>query len=222
MTATVTIAAHVADRVALADGWLLWRDFAVRSAGFPIDGLSVFGPGDESARLRVVAREAAFREAMTWQNTAAVANALDKIGDAAGSSKARRREDVVASYWQRYCAKNDTIGFYGPLAWGRVADSPSSALHAHNGSLIRDRSVHLESWGVQTLATASNRGCASRSGRARKTTCESCSRNTRTRRCERAGWRRWRRSRMRSPGSCARTASSSPLRSPPSTRRSRA
>ena len=158
MTATANVPAHVAERVALADSWLLWRDFAVRSAGFPIDGLGVFGPGDESARLRAVARDPAFREAMTWQNPAAVANALDKLGDAAGSSTARRREDVVASYWQRYCAQNDTIGFYGPLAWGRVADWPSGALHAHSGSLIRRRSVHLETWAIQALAASIDPG----------------------------------------------------------------
>ena len=155
-TATASIPALVADRVALADGWLMWRDFAVRSAGFPIDGLDVLGPGDESARLRRAARDPAFREAMTWQNPAAVANALDKVAAGAGAatSKTRRREEVVASYWQRYCAKNDTIGFYGPLAWGRIVDAPAGALQAHSGRLVRERSVHLESWGVQTLAAS--------------------------------------------------------------------
>jgi integrase len=59
---TATMPARVAERVALGDDWLLWRDFAVRSAGFPVDGLDVFGLGDESARLRGVARDPAFRE----------------------------------------------------------------------------------------------------------------------------------------------------------------
>ncbi len=134
----------------------MWRDFAVRSAGFPVEGLAAFGPGDETFRLRDVARNATFREAMTWQNPAAVANALENVAADGGTltSKARRREDVVASYWQRYCAKNDTIGFFGPLAWGRIADPPALALHARSGGLVRERSVHLESWGVQTLAGA--------------------------------------------------------------------
>jgi hypothetical protein len=144
----------VAERVALDDDWLLWRDVALRSAGVPIDGLDAFGAGDEGPRLREVACDPAFREAMTWQNPAAVANALDRVaaGAATTTGRARRREDVVASYWQRYCAKNDTIGFYGPLAWGRIEDAPAPALHARSGGLIRERSVHLESWGVQTLA----------------------------------------------------------------------
>ncbi len=111
-------------RVRLCGGWELWRDFAVRSAGFPVSGLDAFGPGEESLRMRGVARDPVFQEAVTWQNPAAVDNAVTKVADGspAKPSQLRRREAVVASYWQRYCAKNDTIGFFGPLAWGRVAD----------------------------------------------------------------------------------------------------
>lgn len=151
---TAEVPAIEAHRVALGGDWLLWRDFAVRSAGFPIDGLAAFGAADESARLAKVARDPSLREAMTWQNPAAVANALDRIAEGGGgsTSKSRRREDVVASYWQRYCAKNDTIGFYGPLAWGRIVHTPTPAIRARSGDLIRERCVHLESWGVQTIA----------------------------------------------------------------------
>lgn len=150
------LAAASAEHAPLGGDWLMWRDFAVRSAGFPVDGLDVFGAGDESARLTAIAQDAAFREAMSWQNPMAVTNALDRIAAGSGTenAKARRRQALVAGYWQRYCAKNDTIGFYGPLAWGRIADAPAPALHARSGALIRERSVHLESWGVQRLAAA--------------------------------------------------------------------
>jgi hypothetical protein len=149
-------AAASAEHSALGGDWHMWRDFAVRSAGFPVDGLDVFGAGDESARLTAIAQDAAFREAMSWQNPMAVVNALDRVADGSGTAnaKARRRQALVAGYWQRYCSKNDTIGFYGPLAWGRIADAPAPALHARSGALIRERSVHLESWGVQKLAAA--------------------------------------------------------------------
>jgi hypothetical protein len=46
--------------VALAGDWALRRDFAVRSAGFPVSGLDVFGAQDESGRLREVAADPAF------------------------------------------------------------------------------------------------------------------------------------------------------------------
>lgn len=141
------------DRAALGGDWVLWRDFAVRSAGFPVSGLAVFGPGEESERLRAVARDPRFREAVTWQNPAALANAVDRVaaGAPAKPSRTRQREEIVASYWQRYCAKNDTIGFFGPLAWGRIADD-GSPLAARSGGLVRERDVHLEAWAVQAVA----------------------------------------------------------------------
>jgi Lantibiotic dehydratase, N terminus len=144
----------VSETVPLAGDWRLWRDFAVRSAGFPVSGLDAFGPGDESGRLADVANDARFQEAVTWQNPAALANAVLKVASRAPTkppSRARGREEIVASYWQRYCGKNDTIGFFGPLAWGHIADE-GPPLHATPGGVERTRAVHFESWPVQALA----------------------------------------------------------------------
>jgi hypothetical protein len=146
----------VSENVALAGDWELWRDFAVRSAGFPVSGLDVFGPGDESERLAEAAGDPRFQEAVTWQNPAALANAVLKVASRSPTkppSKARGREEIVASYLQRYCGKNDTIGFFGPLAWGRIEDD-GPPLHATSGGLVRERAVHLESWCVQAVAEA--------------------------------------------------------------------
>ncbi len=158
MTATAAplTSGGFADRhVPLSGDWELWRDFAVRSAGLPVSGLEAFGPGDESVRLRGVARDPVFREAVMWQNPAAVDNAILKLADGSPTkpSRARQREDLVASYWQRYCAKNDTIGFFGPLAWGRISDD-GVPLSSCSGALVRERDVRLEAWGVQALAAA--------------------------------------------------------------------
>jgi len=144
----------VSDTAPLAGDWDLWRDFAVRSAGFPVSGLDAFGPGDESERLADVANDARFQEAVTWQNPAALANAVLKVASRVPTkppSRARGREEIVASYWQRYCGKNDTIGFFGPLAWGRIEDD-GPPLHARAGGLVRSRHVHFEVWPVQALA----------------------------------------------------------------------
>jgi hypothetical protein len=143
------------DYAPIVGGWALQRDFAVRSAGFPVSGLEVFGRGDETERLRSVARQARFREAVTWQNPAALVNAVLNVAENAPTkpSRARGREEIVASYWQRYCAKNDTIGFFGPLAWGRIADD-GPPLRSRAGPLVRERAVHLEAWPVQALAEA--------------------------------------------------------------------
>ena len=143
------------DYAPLVGGWAFQRDFAVRSAGFPVSGLEVFGLGDETERIRSLARQPRFREAVTWQNPAALVNAVVNVAENAPTkpSRARGREEIVASYWQRYCAKNDTIGFFGPLAWGRIADD-GPALRSRAGSLVRERAVHLEAWPVQALAEA--------------------------------------------------------------------
>ena len=145
--------------VPLAGEWALWRDIAVRTAGFPVSGLEIFGSPDEQAGLRAVARDPLFQTAVTWQNRAAMRNAVGKIaaGAAAPGSRQRRRQEAVASYWQRYCAKNDTIGFFGPLAWGRAAED-GPALHASCGQLVSESTVHFEAWAIQALAEALDPG----------------------------------------------------------------
>jgi hypothetical protein len=150
-TETMTRTAH---RVGLAGDWALWRDFAVRSTGFGIAGLEVFGAPDEEERLAQIARDLWFREAVAWQSREALRGGVDKLA-AGGESPARRRRraDVVAGYWQRYCAKNDTIGFFGPLGWGRLREE-GEALEVHSGALQAERVVHLETWAVEAVARA--------------------------------------------------------------------
>ena len=140
--------------VDLTDDWSLWRDFAVRSSGFPVEGLATFG-ADEGARLAEVARDPAFREAVAWQSRESLRRAVNKLAEGAPGSPSRRRRwmDVVGSYWQRYCSKNDTIGFFGPLAWGSFAEQ-GDAIAVRSGALERERVVHLETWAVEAVAAA--------------------------------------------------------------------
>ena len=144
--------AHLAP---LSQDWALWRDFAVRSAGFPVSGLAAFGSGDEAAALAGVAGNPRFREALAWQSR----HVLPMLDDLDHTSPGRRRRsaDMIASYWQRYCSKNDTIGFFGPLAWGRISDSgPALACKAGEGPEERD--VHLETWCLEALAAGIDSG----------------------------------------------------------------
>src|SRR3954467_2171136 len=136
----------------LTDDWSLWPEFAIRSTGFPVEGLDAFGP-DEDARLAAVARDPAFREAGACEGRESLTRAVDKLAAGADGSPSRRRRwaDVVGSYWQRYCSKNDTIGFLGPLAWGSLAEG-GKATAARWGALQRDRVVPLETWAVEAVA----------------------------------------------------------------------
>ncbi|HET8642652.1 MAG TPA: lantibiotic dehydratase, partial [Pseudonocardiaceae bacterium] len=65
----------------------------------------------------------------------------------------RRWEALVVSYLQRYCAKNDTIGFFGPVGWARVEDGHPGAITIRPGpDLLASRDVYLENWAVHELA----------------------------------------------------------------------
>lgn len=108
------------------------------------------------ARIQDLARDPALREAVLWQNRHAVRTAIDPLLETApgdgGRKKRRAREVLVASYLQRYCVKNDSIGFFGPVGWGRfVEDGPAVRLEP-GPALVTDREVYFEAWGIDTLA----------------------------------------------------------------------
>ena len=84
--------------IELTPDWGLWRDFAVRSAGFPVEGLRVFGGEGESERLAEVARDPAFREAVAWQSRESLASAVDK--HAAGVKDSPSRMSRSSAAWQ--------------------------------------------------------------------------------------------------------------------------
>jgi hypothetical protein len=142
-------------RPALGGGWTLWPHVQIRAAGFPFSLL------DETLRsrlpsdaLRQVVTNSAFREAVTWQNRAVVARAIDRLLKAepcVDNGKLRRSRRLVAKYLQRYCAKNDTIGFFGPIGWGTAG---GAGTFEPGASLIAERSTFFEPWAIWTLAAA--------------------------------------------------------------------
>jgi surfactin synthase thioesterase subunit len=107
------------------------------------------------ARLAGVAADPAFREAVAWQNPGAM-TALDKLAAAdpggPSTSKRREREKIVARYWSRYCGKNDSIGFFGPVCWVSVTGGPEAVRGAAGPDLVRRRVVHFEWWALTAFA----------------------------------------------------------------------
>lgn len=170
-------------RIPLGDTtWSVWRDALLRSAGFPADGLTAlsapaaaasadaFLRGEDTtfdtdldaavtsgaARLREIAADPLVREAVTWQNTNAL-YALDGLAasGATRNARLRERERAVLKYWQRYCGKNETVGFFGPSCWVTVDDRHPTAADATAGpGLTRRRWVVLEAWVLQAYADA--------------------------------------------------------------------
>ena len=108
-----------------------------------------------SDELRWIAGDDRFREAVVWQNRAVLHRAIDRVAKGSGQTtkKVRQHEQLVASYLQRYCAKNDTIGFFGPIGWGEFGRPGDSLLRA-GPQLVAARKVYFEHWAIAQLAAA--------------------------------------------------------------------
>ncbi|MGC6329021.1 lantibiotic dehydratase [Rhizorhabdus sp. FW153] len=139
-------------RIALSEGWTLWPIGLLRGAGLPFSVFeTALGSSENAVRA---ARMPLFREAVAWQNRRILATALDRLAvDVPLDKKARQSLRVVARYVQRYTAKNDTIGFFGPLGWARlVPEAPGAFVPAD--ALVAARRVSFEPWAVKAIVNA--------------------------------------------------------------------
>ncbi len=116
---------------------------------------------ESSARLSTViqdiSRNEYFREAVTWQNHKAVQGSIAALlnmegAEAGRGAERRKREMLVASYLQRYCLKNDTIGFFGPVGWARFTEDGPAVTAISGPRLLASRQVYFECWCIEALA----------------------------------------------------------------------
>ncbi|MFF8832036.1 lantibiotic dehydratase [Streptomyces sp. NPDC015131] len=106
----------------------------------------------ESRRLAGLARDEKVRTAIAWQNRT-VYRVLDALAAGTGKeSKRRQRERTLAMYWLRYCAKAETIGFFGPAAWMSVGRGPGALTADHGERLVAEDRVFFERWALAALA----------------------------------------------------------------------
>ena len=109
--------------------------------------------------IRGIAGLPLFREAVSWQNRRLVEQVLNwflrkpKEGSSRNSLQ-RRNEEVIALYWQRYCTKNDTIGFFGPVGWARFVPDVEFLVSRPGDQLVIARKTYWESWAIEALGTA--------------------------------------------------------------------
>jgi hypothetical protein len=104
--------------------------------------------------LQAITRDDRFLEACLWQNQSAVRNSIERIRDGRTSrpGQQRRHEQLVARYAQRYCVKNDTIGFFGPWGWGTFCKGDDDARVRPGPTLLSQRTVYFEHWAIDALA----------------------------------------------------------------------
>ncbi|MEU1037893.1 lantibiotic dehydratase [Streptomyces sp. NPDC005551] len=108
--------------------------------------------------LQEVAAQPRFQAALAWQNPAVLRTGIApflrwKPGVDSRSSMPRQREELVAHYWQRFCVKNDTIGFFGPVGWGRWDLSAPDAVAVDPGDgFLAAQEVYFSGWAIDALA----------------------------------------------------------------------
>lgn len=106
---------------------------------------------DYASRL---VQEEPFCEAVVWQNLAAFRQTIIKLLDPVTASQGgnRKAEALVASYIQRYCTKNDTIGFFGPEGWARFDDDAATLTFVPGPRLLATRRIYFEDWAIRAFA----------------------------------------------------------------------
>ncbi len=99
------------------------------------------------------AQDPRFVEAMLWQNPEAAKLVLPKVRDLSHKRNRglRQAQGLVANYLQRYCVKNDTIGFFGPVGWATL-DEEDRVEVVPGPTLLRRRAVYFEHWALMRLA----------------------------------------------------------------------
>ncbi|QRO01332.1 lantibiotic dehydratase [Archangium violaceum] len=114
---------------------------------------------DLRRRLRERAAEPAIQEAVFFSNPAMYENVWSRYleGDARpDNSDARRVERQVYTYLQRFCAKNETTSFFGPISYGECDGEDGTDVRVVPSGSTRRRTF-LTFWAVTELARAVGR-----------------------------------------------------------------
>ncbi len=108
-----------------------------------------------SARIHALASSAPLREAIIWQNRPALVT-VNKLLEAGTvprrTARHRARERMLVRYWQRYCGKAETVGFFGPVCWARITADGPTVRTAPGQPGIASRDVHFEYWALSAFA----------------------------------------------------------------------
>jgi hypothetical protein len=111
-----------------------------------------------AVELQSIASRDDFRQAVAWQNHRLIDGTIGSFlrWDPAKDSRSKRhrqREVLIATYWQRYCVKNDTIGFFGPSGWGTLGGRLPTHF-APGERMLRSSEIFFEAWSIDQLAEA--------------------------------------------------------------------
>jgi hypothetical protein len=102
-------------------------------------------------------------EAIFISNPDAAQRIQSLVTDRHGVNDSRKKQKLRLgwSYAQRFCTKNDTCSFFGPIVWGRFADDQLALVNLHweAGPWLAQRETFFESWVLQRLVVQLNGEC---------------------------------------------------------------
>ena len=138
----------------------VWREAAGRAEAEKAGYQEEYAAAEErlESTLREAAQEPLFREAVVWQNRHAASTGLASFlrrpaGKGRGSSaRERGHVQMLVAYLQRYCTKNDTVGFFGPVGWARLGEGKERIAARPGENLIAAREVFFEGWAIDVIA----------------------------------------------------------------------
>ncbi len=107
---------------------------------------------EATSRLREIVSDDRFQQAIVWQNRQALHTGLKPFLTQKSEHQKRHRL-TLAKYLQRYCLKNDTIGFFGPVGWAYWTENTATDLKL-GPSLLAKRTVYVEGWCVNAIGAA--------------------------------------------------------------------
>ena len=145
------------DRPGLADWLAGWQDAVGELAAVTRQGEAVFQ--DELAErrqaLRDLVSEPRFQEALWLSNPAMFETGWPYFErhwhPQQRPAKIKHLERRFYAYLQRFCAKNDTAGFFGPLNYGTFGEQPGLR-YERAPVQIRRRAVFFAYWAAEALA----------------------------------------------------------------------
>jgi hypothetical protein len=103
-------------------------------------------------RLEGFSRDPLFREAMLWQGAEGTRRIWDSLRPGSRPRYRRRALQQMAMRVQRYCVKNDAIGFFGPFGWASFDEGAARIVLEPGAGLTASREVFFEDWCIHTLA----------------------------------------------------------------------
>ncbi|KJS62231.1 lantibiotic dehydratase [Streptomyces rubellomurinus] len=139
--------------------WLVANDVLIKTTGFPFESLASLRAQDISESVRAlleVCRDDRFLEAVMMSSPDAFEQLdrwLAKNPDPTRfRSDDRRKALLAAMYLQRFCAKNESTSFFGPVFWARLTDDSTVTLEQGEAGTEARRAVFWSHWAAQVIA----------------------------------------------------------------------